>query len=311
MQAAMSRRFRLSSPPIRLTPGQPGWPAQLQDLGPRQPGLLRVAGQLPELAGAVAIVGTRYADTDALGLARDLGRELALAGHVVLSGGAAGIDAAAHCGALDAGGITIAVLATGLQNPYPARHAELFMQIAATGALVTENEDDAVVRRHSFLARNRLIAAMSDAVVVVQAPMRSGALSTAALAFKLERPVFAVPYAPWEVRGEGCIELLRRGANICTSTRDILSLPLRRGGMAAPGVPGIGDETPCQEPLDEDCRAVLGALRSRSRHPDELTVSLGLHILKIRQALTQLLLLGLVNEVGPDTYAKRSSSNQR
>lgn len=296
----MRRAFRLDCPPSTLSPRDPDWPERLAELGARAPTSLRVAGRLPNFEGAIAVVGTRYADPEASEFARQMGAELAAAGRVVVSGGALGIDTAAHQGALEAGGLTVAVLATGLSQPYPARNAPLFQHIARQGALMTEHADHVTARGFSFLARNRLIAALSDLVVVVQAPLRSGALSTAALAMKLKRPVFAVPYAPWEARGEGCLTLLRRGANICTSTRDILSLPLQWGGMAA-----------CHEPLDEDCRAVLDALRSRARHPDELTVSLGLHILRIQQALTQLLLMGLVIEVGPGRYAKGSGSNPR
>jgi DNA processing protein len=188
----------------------------------------------------------------------------------------------------------------------------LFGEIAVRGAVLTEHDDDVRPRRHSFLGRNRLIAALAQVVVVVQAPVRSGALSTARLAFALKRPVFAVPYTPWDVRGAGCLGLLQRGANICTSTRDILSLPLGWGGTATPGLPGVGDETPCDEPLDEDSRAVLGALsKSRTMHPDELTISLGLHILRIQRALSQLVLLDLAVEAGLGRYAKRSGSKQR
>jgi DNA processing protein len=230
----------------------------------------------------------------------------------VISGGALGIDTAAHQGALEGGGPTVAVLGTGLGRPYPAPNRPLFAQIAAHGAVVTEHGDNVAVRGFSFLERNRLIAALAEAVVVVQAPARSGALSTAGFGFGLKRPVFAVPYPPWEPRGEGCLALLRRGANICTSIRDILSLPLRRGGKADLYLPGLEREAPCHEPLDEDCRVVMGALsRTRPTHPDELTIALGLHILKIRQALTQLQLRGLVIEVGPGMYAKGSGSKQR
>jgi DNA processing protein len=294
-----------------LRPGDPAWPEQLAELGDETPAELRVAGKLPSFAGAIAVVGTRYADDEGLDFARILGAELAAAGRVVVSGGALGIDSEAHRGALQAGGVTVAVLATGLARPYPAQHTTLFSRIREIGALVTEQPDGLPPLPWTFLARNRLIAALAEAVVVVQAPSRSGALSTAALAIKLKKPVLAVPYPPWHVRGEGCLSLLRRGARICTSTRDILSLPLRRGGMTGCALPGVGEESPCFDALNPDCRTVLEALRGRTRHPDELTVSLGLHILRIRQALTQLLLLGLVVERDAGKYAQNSGPNPR
>jgi DNA processing protein len=301
-----STRLVLPAAPHLIRAEDPAWPAGLRDLADKAPALLRVAGRLPPLQGAIAIVGTRYADEEGLQFAHCLAAELAAAGRVIVSGGAAGIDAAAHRGALDGGGSTVAVLATGLRRPYPPQHGELFGQIAASGALVTEHEQERPPLGWAFLARNRLIAAMAEVVVVVQAPLRSGALATAALARKLERPVFTVPYPPWYGRGEGCLSLLRRGAHICTSTRDILSLPPCRGGTAGRSSLGSGEETPCLPALNEDCRAVLGALRGRTRHADELTVALGLHILRVQQALTQLLLQDLVVERGSGKYGQKT-----
>jgi DNA processing protein len=263
------------------------------------------------LAGAVAVVGTRYATDEALELAHALGRALAAAGRTVISGGARGVDAAAHRGALEAGGPTLAVLATGFDRPYPPGHGGLFAEIATHGALLTEAEDGAAPLGFAFLARNRLIAALAEAVVVVQAPARSGALSTAALARKMEIPVFAVPYAPWEVRGEGCLTLLRRGALICTSPRDVLSVR-PRGAPPGPAPAPNDREKICNvSELDPDGRAVLGRLGRKPRHPDELASALGMSIMRVQRALLQLLLLGLAEERGPAAYVKGPDSSQR
>lgn len=268
-------------------------------------------GRLPGLDGAVAIVGTRFADEDALEFTRTLAAELAAAGRTVISGGARGIDAAAHRGALDAGGFTLAVLASGFDPPYPPEHAELFAEICGAGALVCEHPDGTPPHRGRFLERNRLIAALASAVVVVQAPVRSGALSTAALGIRLKRPVFTVPYPPWSERGSGCLGLLRRGARICTSSRDVLSVPAHRTE------PGIAPELSFEEKaddfgdLDEHSRAVLRALSRRPRHPDELASSLRLPILKVQQCLGQLALLGLADAKHDGRYVRQVHPDQR
>jgi DNA processing protein len=294
-----------------LRPGDSAWPAQLADLATDAPAQLRVLGRLPALDGAIAIVGTRFADDDAVEFTRALAVELAVAGRTVISGGARGIDAAAHRGALDAGGPTLAVLATGFDPPYPSEHAELFAEISGAGALVCENPDGTRPHAGRFLERNRLIAALASAVVVVQAPVRSGALSTAALGIKLKRPVLTVPYPPWSVRGSGCLGLLRRGALICTSSRDVLSVPAHR---AEPGiVPELlfAEKADDFGDLDEHSRAVLRALSRRPRHPDELASSLRLPILKVQQCLGQLALLGLAAARHDGRYVRQVDPDQR
>jgi DNA processing protein len=246
-----------TSPPAeeRLRPDSPHWPARLRQLA-EPPAELRVRGALPSWDGAIAVVGTRYADDGALELAQQLGAALAAEGRAVISGGAVGVDAAAHRGALEVGGPTVAVLASGFDPPFPRSHEALFAQIAACGALISEREDGYPSERWTFLSRNRLIAALAEAVVVVQAPLRSGALSTAAAAARLKKPIFSVPHAPWEARGLGCLELLRRGALICTSPRDVLSKPAHRTDLGFESV-RLHDEKPIQaEGLDEDARTV-------------------------------------------------------
>jgi len=164
----------------------------------------------------VAIVGTRGAFREGIELAGELAAGLVRAGLTVVSGGAIGVDAAAHRGALSAGGSTLAVLGSGLDQLFPARNRALFHEIAARGALVTAHAPDTPPRRWQFPARNRIVAALSEAVIVVEAPSRSGALNTASHARRLGLPVLAAP------RGAGALGLLRRGAGLVESAADVL-----------------------------------------------------------------------------------------
>lgn len=249
-------------------------------------------------------MGTRYADEEAILFTRGLARDLAAAGLTVISGGAYGIDAAAHEGALEASGRTVAVLATGFREAYPPRHGPLFGRIAENGALVTEAPDDQRPFPGLFLERNRLIAALADSVVVVQAPSRSGALSTASWARRLDRALLAVPAAPWDPRGEGCLRLLREGANVCTSARDVLSVrsPEADSFLSEPR-DAVGN-APDLAGLDENERAVLALLDRRQRYPDEIARKSGIPVSRVQRALLTLKLRGLAEERGDGRYAK-------
>ena len=172
------------------------------------PEQIDVCGELPDWSQALAIVGTRHPYPEAAAFARTLANELARAGHVIVSGGAEGIDYEAHVGALEAGGRSVAVLGAPLDRPYPSAHLPLFQAIAGRGAVLTEYPSGALVYPARFLERNRLIAALARRVIVVQAPSRSGALSTAREAIKLGRPLLAVPFAPWQSQAEGTLGLL-------------------------------------------------------------------------------------------------------
>lgn len=290
-----------------LQPADLAWPSPLADLLD-PPAALHIAGQLPPWPRPVAIVGTRRADDEAIDFTHDLAAELARAGCTVVSGGALGIDAAAHEGALSVGGLTVAVLASGLRHAYPPEHAALFGRIACAGALVSE-VDDCTPHRGRFLSRNRLIAAVAQAVVVVQAPRRSGALSTAACAKRLDRPVLAVPAAPWDVRGTGNLALLNAGAGICTRPKDVLLIPAFGGGAPDRGAPG---ESPASKPdkvismpdLAPDAKAVWKEIGTRGRHVDQLARASALPIVRVQRALLELLLLGLVEEVAPGRYRR-------
>lgn len=309
MGATMSARARivLPGPIVPIGRGQAAWPTRLDDLRDASPSAIYVGGELPALAGAVAVVGSRYADRDAIAFTHKLSGELALAGRVVVSGGADGVDAAAHEGCLAAGGPTVAVLATGLMRAYPAHRAPLFGEIARVGALVCESVSPSRVGAWSFLRRNRLIAALAECVIVVQAPARSGALSTARWAKSLKRRLFVVPSAPWDTRGEGGLALLRSGAQICTSVTDVLSLPARPAEQAR--LPGVGQRSKFKddEGLLEPMRSLWRALVGGPKHPDELGVSLDMPAARVQEGLLTLILMGRSRRCADGSYENTRS----
>jgi len=189
----------------------------------------------------VAIVGSRRPSPYGEAVAEQLGVELARAGVIVVSGLALGIDAAAHRGALNGGGITVAVMGTGVDIVYPAAHSRLAEEIlAGGGALVSQFPDGTVPRRHNFPARNWTMAALSDVVVVVEAGDGSGALITAEAALHLHKDVMAVPGSVFSALSVGTHALLRDGAGLVQNARDILAV-MGRGGevlddpLRAPG----------------------------------------------------------------------------
>lgn len=304
----VSTRLALPEPWV-LQCEDAGWPRGLLDLRPQdQPERLHVAGSLPNLQGAVAVVGTRHPDEDALTFARELGAALGLAGRVVISGGAHGIDCAAHRGCLDAGGSTVAVLATGLRRAYPSDHAVLFNVIAAQGAVICEEPDPGGILAASFLWRNRLIAALAETIVVVQAPARSGALSTARWAQRLGRRLYAVPSPPWQVRGRGCLDLLRSGAQICTSAMDVLSLPASGAG-AGPRKSARRVKQPNDDDgLSEAARDLWRLLRRGPRYPDELSVCLDMPAARVQEGLLSLQLRGRIRRRVDGTYEQTRKS---
>lgn len=196
------------------------YPRPLRELD-SPPDPLHLRGELPRGRG-VAIVGTRAATPEALSFARTLARSLASAGIAVYSGGAAGIDAAAHQGALEAGGKTVVVAGTGLDRTYPEEHGPLYERIVASGgALVSPFEADQRGAPWTFLKRNPVLVALADVTVVVQAPLKSGARSAAAAARKLGRPLLVVPASPWDPHGAGCFAELCLGATSLTTDADV------------------------------------------------------------------------------------------
>lgn len=205
-----------------LLEGGDGYPSLLSRIDD-PPGLLFVRGTLlPQDSLSVAIVGARHATGYGLKVAEQLGAGLARAGYTVVSGLARGIDAAAHRGAMQAGGRTIAVLGSGVLNVYPPEHADLAHEVIETGALISELPPLTDPNAGTFPQRNRIVSGLSLGVVVVQAADRSGALITARLATEQGREIFAVP-GPIDCRmSRGCHGLIRDGAKLVASVDDIL-----------------------------------------------------------------------------------------
>ncbi len=246
-----------------LIPGDPQWPTQLDDLGDRAPYALFTRGAAALrllLLSSVSVVGSRACTVYGTHVTHDISAGLAADGCTVVSGGAYGIDAAAHRAALAAGGVTVAVLAGGVDVAYPRAHEGLFAQIVDDGLLVSEAPPHTPALRHRFLARNRLIAALTRGTVVIEAALRSGALSTAGHAAQLNRPVAAVPGPVTSAMSAGVHALIRRGsAVLVTDAREVLDLvgPLRPGDPEA-----RGRSRPTDALTDEQVQ-VLDALPAR------------------------------------------------
>lgn len=206
-----------------LSPGAPGWPTQLNDLYDRAPLVLRVAGPLDlrqAVARSVAVVGARAATQYGIWVAEELCAELAVGGWCVVSGGAMGIDAASHRGALAVNGPTVAVSAAGADLAVPSTNHSLFARLFAAGAVVSEVPLGAHPSRRRFLVRNRVIAALAPVVVVVEAALRSGALSTAREGDAMGRALCAIPGPTTSALSAGCNELIRNGGAALVRTAD-------------------------------------------------------------------------------------------
>jgi DNA processing protein len=243
------------------------------------PAVLHAAGDLGERPLVVAIVGARAASGHGMVVARELARQVAAAGGSVISGGAVGIDAAAHRGAIEAGGHTVAVMASGLDIIYPDRHRPLFDDIlAAGGALLSPYLPGTPPRRGQFVARNGVIAALADAVVVVEAEPGSGSLHTASAARHMGRVVGAAPGSP------GCERLLAGGDAVVSDLGD-----LRAALAGQPRRPHVelperdSEEARVLAALDDHAALDQGAIAERS----------GLDVRRVLRALTGLELEGL------------------
>jgi len=213
-----------SSRPVSLTGfGQPDYPRLLAELPDAPPALFGV-GNIEALSlPGIAIVGTRRPSFAGIEIARELAGQLAEAGFCVVSGLARGIDTAAHRGALDAGGATIAVMATGCDRIYPAENNKLAHEMGGQGLLVSEFCPGAQPHRWHFPRRNRTLSGLALATVVVEAGRPSGTLITAAAAGEQGREVFAFPWSVRHKGGAGCLYLLQQGATLATSASDILT----------------------------------------------------------------------------------------
>ncbi len=280
--------------------GEIWWPAGLSAL-PDAPARLRVRGDPGKADGhRVAVVGSRRADPYGLEMATSIARDLARAGVCVVSGGAEGIDAAAHEGAIQGGGQTIAVLGTGVDLVYPAAHRTLFDRILSSGgALVSEFEDGTPAARWTFPKRNRIVSGMSEAVVVVRAGERSGALNTAAWARRQGVPVLAVPGDVREEGSAGPTSLLRGGAKVAAHARDVLEAIGLSGQLTLPAV------EPDQE-LEGEEAALFGVLARVPRHADEIARAAGVPPATALSALLVLELRGLCEQRPGHYFLRRA-----
>ncbi|RMG14165.1 MAG: DNA-protecting protein DprA [Planctomycetota bacterium] len=261
--------------------GDPVYPPALREIHD-PPQVLSVWGSLSSAdREAVAVVGARRATHEGRAFAHDLARDLAAAGVTVVSGLARGIDAAAHRGALAAGGRTLAVLGCGLGR-LPAHQQELAAQAAAAGAVLSEFHPHAGARRHTFPQRNRVVAGLCAGVVVVQAGPRSGALITADFALGEGRELFAVPGFPREPLARGPNALLRDGARLVESAEDVLAV--LRGVEAALGP---GDLTPEE-------RGLLAALGEGAETAEALAARARLGLYDVLRLLGRLERKGLL-----------------
>ncbi len=263
-----------------LLRSSPGFPPGLRDLGDAPHEIFVRGGVLPAVGQAVAIVGSRAASAYGVDQARRLSCDLARMGYVIVSGLARGIDAAAHRGALEAGGRTVAVIPCGLDAITPRHHLALAAAITARGALLSEWSQGGPRGRGAFIQRNRLIAALAAATVVVEAAARSGALSTAAAAHRLGRPVLAVPGDVDRETARGCHALLRRGALVCEQAGDVLSAIGRPHPPGQAAAAGVEADTPEAQ--------ILVALDDVPRTVDALAAACGLGIPESLSALLAL-----------------------
>jgi DNA processing protein len=250
-----------------LIPDDRRWPLGLNDLGPAAPFALWVRGDA-ELAArmrrSVAVVGARASTAYGDRVAMDLAAGVADRGFTVVSGGAYGIDAAAHRGALAPGGSTCAVMAGGVGRFYPQGNDELLRRVVSSGAVLSEVPPGSAPYKQRFLARNRLIAALTRATVVVEAAFRSGALSTARRAADLHRPVGVVPGPVTSMASSGCHALLRDGGAVCvTGAADAAELAGDLGADAVEPRDGRADGR-AADALDPEERLLWDALPVRS-----------------------------------------------
>ena len=278
--------------PRWIAPESAEWPARFAHLHAAPAGIWMWGRDVPA-APAVAVVGSRRATLAGLDIARCLGRDLADAGIQVVSGMARGIDGAAHRGCLEAGGSTVAVLGCGIDVCYPAEHERLRAEIVESGCVISEEPRAMEPFKHNFPKRNRLIAALASAVVVVEGTARSGALSTARWAADMGREILAVPGSIRAGQSEGTNLLIRDGVRPLLSIQDLFeAVSELQPGPAAPTAPGVAP--PSRTGLSGPLAEILSAMGPNPVHPDALSSALNLTASVLASRLVTLELAGAV-----------------
>lgn len=294
-----------------IVPGDPEWPTQLDHLGPSRPLGLWLHGTADlrfACLQSVAVVGARAATQYGLHIAADFGIGLSEAGWSVVSGGAYGVDGAAHKGALLAGSPTVVVLACGVDICYPSGHQELFAQAREQGVVVSECPPGVHPTRARFLIRNRLIAALTRGTAVVEAALRSGALNTAGHALTLNRHLGAVPGPTTSALSAGCHKLLRERKAVCVTTpEEMIELVGVMGDDLAPQT-----RTPIvpRDGLSESTKRVLDAIPTRGgAGPASIAVSAGVSMDITLSALGGLAAAGYIERAGGGWRLRKTTSS--
>ncbi len=290
---------------VRVLPSSdPAFPQPLKEIDDPPP-LLYLRGTIePVDALAIAIVGSRRCTTYGLRTAERLAQSLARVGLTVVSGLARGIDAAAHRGALKAGGRTIAVLANGLGAIYPPEHDDLAREISRAGAILSEMPMRQAPMAGLFPQRNRIISGLSLGVVVVEATPRSGSLVTVKHAMEQNREVFAVPGPVDSLPSRGCHRLIRDGARLVETVDDILEElgPLAR--EVKPGPEAIAIRNPAELKLTEQERSLLGELDEMPKSVDELINKTRLTASQVMATLSVLEMRRLIHRVPGNLFVR-------
>lgn len=293
----------------------PSYPPLLKRIS-GAPLLLFVRGAVEALwAPQLALVGSRNASAGGLATAEDFAATFVARGFTVTSGLAAGIDAAAHRAAIAAGGLTVAVLGTGLDQIYPARHAALAQAVAASGALVSEFAPRTPVRRENFPRRNRIISGLCLGTLVIEASLASGSLITARLAGEQGREVFALPGSIHNPLARGCHQLIREGAKLVETAQEVIDelaqlvqewrdslRPLAQAATAS----GAAPPQPASALVDPDYQQLRQALGFDPVPLDELVRRTGLTIQVLSSMLLRMELEGEVRSNPGGTYSRKA-----
>jgi DNA processing protein len=290
-----------------LTPASPDYPPLLKEI-PGPPDCLYVDGQVDALhLPALAIVGSRNPTRQGRQTAYEFARHLGRSGFCIVSGLAQGIDTAAHEGALDGGGQTVAFLGHGVDTVYPASNRSLAARIIGSGALCSEFPLGASPRREHFPQRNRLISGLSLGTIVVEAARKSGSLITARLASEQGREVFAIPGSIHNPLSRGCHQLIRQGAKLVESAADIVDeLGMLVDHIAtAPGAPAAAEPGPSDD--DPQYGALLEAMGFDPASTDELAARSGLTIDEVSSMLLILELEGKIEAQAGGRYSRLGS----